>query len=162
MSEIDELIKLRRAKRPRFEDLTDFEIAMARDSAKASELRVDDDAAEMVASRRAIEQLSQRRSSMLRNYGITQAHYDEMLKAQKHRCAICDSHVIALKRQLFVDHCHRTGAVRGLLCMKCNLGLGAFEDRPARIIKAVDYLERSATAERARDLLAIMNENPDE
>jgi hypothetical protein len=42
---------------------------------------------------------------------------------------------------LFVDHCHATGKIRGLLCMKCNSGLGYFEDEVKRMKKAIDYLQ---------------------
>lgn len=44
---------------------------------------------------------------------------------------------------LFVDHCHRTGKVRGMLCPSCNAGLGFFEDSSLRLEEAIFYLDRT-------------------
>lgn len=56
-------------------------------------------------------------------------------------CAICHS---APRSRLHIDHNHKTGKYRGLLCDNCNLGLGHFKDSPALLSKAINYLkERS-------------------
>lgn len=61
-------------------------------------------------------------------YGITLADYDKMLSEQGGRCKICDADKAGNAGQCFaVDHCHKTGKVRGLLCIKCNARLGWFE-----------------------------------
>jgi hypothetical protein len=82
-------------------------------------------------------------------YGITQDHYDAMYAQQKGLCAIChkpektptnDGTSI---RMLAVEHCHRTGAVRGLACRSCNSGLAQFRDDPDLLRSAIRYLERS-------------------
>ncbi len=67
--------------------------------------------------------------------------YDALLALQGGVCAICSKN-----RPLGVDHCHLFNEVRGLLCNKCNLGLGMFDDDPDRLRAAADYLERSRRA----------------
>lgn len=67
---------------------------------------------------------------------ITYSQYLSLLKNQDNKCYICRNESEAL----VVDHNHETGAVRGLLCSKCNLGLGNFDDNPARLKRAVQYL----------------------
>jgi hypothetical protein len=82
----------------------------------------------------------------LKRYGLTPATYEEMLIAQGRRCAICGTddpcgranH--AGKTRFTVDHDHKTGKVRGLLCMECNRGLGAFDDDAERMALATAYL----------------------
>jgi hypothetical protein len=66
-----------------------------------------------------------------RRYGIT---LDER-NAMGDRCYICGS-----QYDLHVDHDHRTGKVRGILCRRHNLGLGHFDDDPLMLLRAVDYL----------------------
>ena len=61
-----------------------------------------------------------------------------MLAQQNGLCAICKRKP---KKKLGVDHCHVTGVVRGLLCNKCNSGLGFYEDNPAFLRTATAYLE---------------------
>lgn len=72
-------------------------------------------------------------------YGITVEEYNEKSAAQEHRCAICGSRCVT-GRRLAVDHCHVTGAIRGLLCANCNTGLGKFKDDPWILKAAIDYL----------------------
>lgn len=69
---------------------------------------------------------------------ITVGAIDRLAVLQGLRCAICRR-----ETKLVVDHCHGTGRVRGLLCSKCNLGLGLFLDDVASIRAAADYLERT-------------------
>jgi hypothetical protein len=73
-----------------------------------------------------------------KNYGVTPAMYDIMLEKQGGVCPICGN--LPGKRALAVDHDHRTGEVRGLLCKECNNGLGHFKDNPEFLKKAIDYL----------------------
>lgn len=61
----------------------------------------------------------------------------EAKKLRTGKCEICGRYTT--KRQ--VDHCHRTGKIRGMLCRECNLGLGHFLDRPSVLRRAADYLE---------------------
>ncbi len=81
-----------------------------------------------------------RRRKFKRKYNMTIEDYDQMLTAQHGLCAICEKP--KKFKRLFVDHDHTTGAVRGLLCFKCNTGLGGFEDSLTLLNKAAAYLEQ--------------------
>jgi hypothetical protein len=71
-------------------------------------------------------------------YGLSTADYNAMLRRQNGACAICRQ---KSAERLCVDHCHKTNRVRGLLCRKCNTGLGCFGDDPERIEAAIAYLQ---------------------
>lgn len=75
----------------------------------------------------------------LKNYNITEEEYNAMLKEQNGVCAICGKEDVRGKR-LSIDHDHKTGKVRGLLCGNCNLGLGALGDEVIIIEKSLKYL----------------------
>lgn len=84
------------------------------------------------------------RSYILARYGITEDDYDRMVARQGSRCAICGTDDPATRGgNWHVDHCHSTNVVRGLLCTRCNIGLGQFMDDPARLIAALRYLGAS-------------------
>lgn len=82
---------------------------------------------------------------LLSKFGITLDQYREMLVAQKGVCAVCKQPETAMRNgqvmALSVDHCHATGAIRGLLCRDCNHSLGKFKDDPARFHSAANYIE---------------------
>jgi recombination endonuclease VII len=72
-----------------------------------------------------------------RKYGMGAAEVQALLDAQGGICPVC------LKRPATqVDHDHKTGRVRGVLCLYCNAAMGAFHDDPDLIAKAIAYLER--------------------
>ena len=77
------------------------------------------------------------RKAVLMRHGITLEEYDLLLALQGGVCAICKKKP---KRYLCVDHCHRTGRIRGLLCNKCNSGLGFYDDDPNRMEAGTAYL----------------------
>lgn len=81
------------------------------------------------------------RAAWLSKYGITIADYDRMLDGQGGMCAICGS-TDPVDRSFNVDHDHKTGRVRGLLCRWCNLLLGYAGDDTTRLDSAIEYLER--------------------
>ena len=87
-----------------------------------------------------------RRSYLKRKYGLTLEDYDRMLEAQDGGCAIC-GRPPRPDISLHVDHDHETGRIRGLLCFPCNNTLGDFEDDPARLYAAADYLTREPDVE---------------
>lgn len=77
-------------------------------------------------------------------YGITLAEYEILAEVQNHVCAICKKPQMN-GRRLAVDHDHRTGKIRGLLCGKCNFALGYLNDNPVLADIAAAYLrERSS------------------
>lgn len=77
---------------------------------------------------------------LLKLYGITEGQYRESSDHQEGKCAICgEKPDIALA----VDHCHASKRFRGLLCSKCNLGLGCFRDRIDFLTSAISYLVKS-------------------
>jgi hypothetical protein len=59
---------------------------------------------------------------------------------QDNRCAICGVDEKTCRRRLAIDHCHTTNVIRGLLCDKCNHGVGLFQDNPVLLRKASEYL----------------------
>lgn len=71
-----------------------------------------------------------------REYGITLAQYEQMRAYQSGECAICNR-----ETELVVDHSHKTGKVRGLLCRNCNAGIGLLGDSPQTLMAANTYLE---------------------
>lgn len=83
-----------------------------------------------------------------KTYGITEEIYNTILNKQGGGCAICGLKETAVGKitkrvkPLSVDHDHNTGKIRGLLCEKCNHGLGWFMDNKELLINAVNYLER--------------------
>jgi len=81
-----------------------------------------------------------RRPRLKRVYGITQDQFNEMLSAQGGLCKICRNEFNEMLRPC-VDHCHKTGRVRGLLCRKCNLILGQIEKNNIEIALISQYLK---------------------
>lgn len=90
--------------------------------------------------------LSKRNSRYKRIYGITLADFDRMVEEQGGRCALCDGPPCAsrFKRsteaRFHVDHCHKTGKVRALLCYKCNAGIALLNDDPNLMKRAAIYV----------------------
>ncbi len=74
-------------------------------------------------------------------YGLSPQDYDAMLAEQGGVCAICKTRP---DKPLFVDHCHATGKVRGLLCHPCNAALGFMRDDPRLTAAATEYLLKAA------------------
>lgn len=72
-------------------------------------------------------------------YGITFTQRAKMMVAQGQRCAICLR--FPSGKSLSVDHCHVTGFVRGMLCDRCNTSIGKFEEDPALLRRAAEYIE---------------------
>jgi len=71
-------------------------------------------------------------------YGIGKREYELLFQSQDGKCAICKRPSV---EPLAVDHCHGSLRVRGLLCDKCNKGLGQFEDNTAFMLNAISYID---------------------
>jgi len=90
---------------------------------------------------KTLEFIEHRKNYMLQWYhGITLEDYNKKFEEQKGKCAICGMHQTELKRPLVVDHDHKTGKMRGLLCNLCNWGLGSFQDNIVFIENGINYL----------------------
>lgn len=73
-----------------------------------------------------------------RRYGLTPERFDSIMEMQGGLCACCKS-----RAPVDVDHCHKTGHFRGLLCRSCNLGLGMFSDDQNLMVSAIAYLNQA-------------------
>lgn len=81
-----------------------------------------------------------------RTYGMSEEDYNRLLETQNGLCGICktDQSWNNKSKHFFVDHCHDTGKIRGLLCDRCNRGLGYFKDDKEALAAAIKYLEVSS------------------
>lgn len=83
----------------------------------------------------------------LKKYGLTLEKYDKMLEEQNNKCKICKKHENKTDKRygrtikLSVDHCHKTGKVRSLLCSNCNAALGQVDDSIKLLKSMIEYLK---------------------
>jgi len=82
-----------------------------------------------------------RNSKYLKKFGLTLNEVKSILSRQNNKCAIC-SKSIEMGSKTHLDHDHKTNAVRGFLCQKCNHGLGLFDDSHDILKSAVKYLKK--------------------
>ena len=87
---------------------------------------------------RELKLVKHRHHVLKSRYGMTIEDYYKLLEKQNNKCSICKLEAI---KTLDVDHDHKTGVVRGLLCEGCNTGLGKFQDNPDLLGKALLYLK---------------------
>ena len=81
-------------------------------------------------------------NSRRRKYGVTPEQFTRLFEAQGSQCAICLATNAGGRDNTWnLDHNHTTGKPRGVLCARCNVGLGCFDDDAARLEQAVDYLK---------------------
>jgi hypothetical protein len=78
-----------------------------------------------------------KRKRNARRYGLTDQEFAELETTAAGFCAICDETYPSLQ----IDHDHATGVVRGLLCQRCNSGLGMFQDNERLLLNAISYLK---------------------
>lgn len=78
-----------------------------------------------------------------KRYGIGAEEYEKMKLRQENKCAICGIHADDTKRKiLYVDHDHKTGYVRSLLCSDCNSGIGFLKENEDIFMKAIQYIKK--------------------
>lgn len=76
-----------------------------------------------------------------RKYNITREEYDKLLVNQNNRCKCCGKEGgIENKQMLHLDHCHKTGKIRGFLCDNCNRALGMVKDNINTLQEMINYL----------------------
>jgi hypothetical protein len=90
----------------------------------------------------------EKRRHFKRCYGITVEQRDAMIAAQDNKCAACRSDDPGHKRGWVVDHCHKAGDVRAVLCHPCNVSLGMMKEDAARLRALADYADRALTKPR--------------
>lgn len=94
-----------------------------------------------------IKSKQKRRKHVLKKYGISEQDYFDLNEKQGGKCKICNQvgngydKKWKVSRKLAVDHCHKTGRVRGLLCTRCNNALGAMKDDIILLNIAIEYLK---------------------
>jgi hypothetical protein len=81
------------------------------------------------------------RGGLKKRFNMTLEEYNLILEKQENKCFICRTDVSLTGKRLHVDHDHKNGKIRGLLCNQCNLGLGAFKDNIELFKKAIEYLQ---------------------
>jgi len=84
-----------------------------------------------------LDAIYQWRGALKSKYGLSEKDYHELLDKQNRKCAICEK---SFTKTPNVDHCHKTGMIRGLTCRACNRGLGMFQDDIIILLKAVTYM----------------------
>jgi len=88
----------------------------------------------------AINHKARKLDKRLRKYGLARRQFYAILEDQHFQCDICTLRIDTESCQ--IDHNHRTGLVRGLLCGRCNQGLGNFRDNPEIVRYAEQYLRK--------------------
>ena len=78
-----------------------------------------------------------------KKYGLERQDYLNLKERQEDRCAICRIHEDELKTTLFVDRCHNTNIIRGLLCHNCNIGMFHIERLKDKLDIALNYIQRN-------------------
>ena len=93
--------------------------------------------------------MGSREETLLAKYNLTVEAYNALLQRQDNKCKICGkAYYDKRKRAFAVDHEHKTGRIRGLLCVDCNVMLGMAHDDRNVLLKAIQYLKRNLTLDK--------------
>lgn len=125
-------------KNPRYRDGFMGQCKSCRNEAKRQR-RLDPLVREEENSRRRETRGSTRWEQIKSKYGLTRDDYNRILVSQGGLCRLCSQEM----KYPHIDHCHITGKVRGILCSKCNTGLGKFNDSEELLGKAIEYLREA-------------------
>ena len=87
-----------------------------------------------------IEATIRARQHHLKKYNLSMEDYKNLTLKQNGVCAICGD-TNNLEKNLYIDHCHISGNIRGLLCQRCNTAIGLLKDNVLILQKAINYLE---------------------
>lgn len=88
--------------------------------------------------------VARKRNLLKSTYNLSLEEFNKMFEGQEGRCKICKRHQSELNKNLHVDHCHKTGKVRGLLCYRCNSALGFINDNTEILQGMIKYLENGS------------------
>lgn len=81
-----------------------------------------------------------RRKRHLKSYNLTEEQFNQIVLAQGNKCIICEKSFKNIKK--YIDHNHKTGNIRAILCCSCNTGLGLFKENIILLNKAIEYLKK--------------------
>lgn len=109
---------------------------------QAREVRLEHGRASKIDRHSDIYKEYSRETHLMRKYKLPIKRYNQMLQEQANKCKICSYEFGQKQGDIYVDHCHTTKQVRGLLCQGCNSGLGYFKDNQDALAKAIDYLNK--------------------
>jgi len=113
-------------------------------SAKCRGIRADENQKHRYLARKGTRRGKVLRAQNLgRRFRLTEEDYTNMLAAQSGKCAICGTTEPGTAGVFAIDHDHKTGQVRGLLCRSCNVGIGNLKDAPRLLRAAIQYLEEN-------------------
>jgi len=96
------------------------------------------------SKKQRVRQRKTRLRATMKSHGLTIDDWNRMFQEQNGKCAICGEHQSEIKQRFCVDHCHKKGIVRGLLCHKCNRGIGFLRDDIENLRCAILYLNKYA------------------
>ena len=93
-----------------------------------------------------LDRIERKKRDLDKKYGITLEEYHTLLSNQNGKCAIClGENKVKYKNEketfFCVDHCHKTGKIRGLLCVQCNAALGQFKEDLGNLNRAINYIK---------------------
>ncbi len=98
--------------------------------------------------KRPSSKIKDKQRKLITRYGVTQLQYNDLLESQNGLCKICSVPPTSKRNQekysLSVDHCHKTGKIRGLLCKSCNLAVGGVADNIEWAYGIAKYLKETA------------------
>ena len=97
-----------------------------------------------------------------KKYGLTEYTFNELLKEQENKCKICEKTFGSIRndeeflKRIYIDHCHITKKVRGLLCPYCNSLLGYAKNSDIVLMKAIKYILETSYPKEDREVVRTL------